>query len=219
MSDRTLNCYSWGGNPLWLTRCLHALLTDDMANTACYVQTHCTWCTLSAGLFHTAANLFSFSDLLGVTPAPNNGTEGVLFDVLRTPPTVHPVQLGTTHPCGNETGSLAVLQNQQGACSCSWAVAKVTISVLACHAPHPSCFVCLVPVSGCFLALRCGMCFQTDSGWWSPLGNLVAMPAGPSLCESRQSDHAVAYDHLMMAPAWIAFTVNLVWGGGGSCEL
>ena len=161
-----------------------------MVNAACYVHTHCTQCTLSADLFHTAANSFFFPDLLGVTPAPNNGTEGVLFDVLRTPPTVRPVQPGTTRPCGNETGSLAVLQNQQGACSCSRAVAKVTVSVLACRAPHPSCFVCLVPVSGVFSGIKMWDVFSdwlrlVVSPWW-PCGDASW---SQSVCESSVRPH------------------------------
>ena len=59
------------------------------------------------------------------------------------------------------------------------------------------------------------MCFQNVSDWRSPLGDPVASTDGHSLCVNYRSDYTLAYDDLMMAPAWIAFNVNLVRGGDG----
>ncbi|KAK7100774.1 uncharacterized protein [Littorina saxatilis] len=66
------------------------------------------------------------ADLVGVTPAPNNGTEGSLFNLLRKPPTPQAQPHKPSLQCSNDTDGVVMQQKQQDMCGCSQASSAVS---------------------------------------------------------------------------------------------
>lgn len=81
------------------------------------------WSLLSLFYFIVESDTWMyFSDVLGITPAPNNGTEGGLHHLLKSPPSLKKNTFSATSylPCHRPEGLWSELQN----CTCTSSVRK-----------------------------------------------------------------------------------------------
>ncbi|KAL8580376.1 hypothetical protein ACOMHN_037475 [Nucella lapillus] len=120
------------------------------------------------------------ADILGVTPAPNNGTEGVLWGALRETPVSRSGASSGGHvratACDSDAQDPAAQQGQgmSERCDCSLAVS------------------------------------QNVSRWRPPLGEPEGgVDDGPAFCVKHLTDSALGYNTHLPSPAWVSFNVRL----------
>ncbi|XP_023270872.1 ectonucleotide pyrophosphatase/phosphodiesterase family member 1-like [Seriola lalandi dorsalis] len=131
-------------------------------------------------------------DLLGIRPAPNNGTHGSLNHLLQHPvhPPVHPAQLSHETPC--EASDPVPTDDLQCTCTSQSKAAEADMYRRL-----------ITTSSGAKVSLR---------RLHHPFGTPLVVQAGANFCLLHHSDYLNGYSKDRLMPLWVSYTIQPLTG-------